>query len=151
MRRLKICVPFGMDYVVHIFNFCIEDSVFPKVWKSSIIRPLPKSKNVNSLKDLRSISILPSLDKIVERCIDWQLRELVNAHNVLPPSQSGFRPSFNSVSAVTHVVDDILRASDAGKVTVLVLLDFSRAFDTIHYQILLRALCVVLVLRQCLL
>lgn len=139
-KTLNMCVPVLIDYVTHIFNFCIENSQFPKTWKSSIIRPLPKTSNVNSIQDLRPISILPTLGKIFERCIESQLREFVNVYDVLPPYQSGFRPGFSSVSAVTHVVDDVLRASDAGNATVLVLLDFSRAFDTIHHKVLLNVL-----------
>ncbi|GJQ84343.1 hypothetical protein Trydic_g5281 [Trypoxylus dichotomus] len=92
------------------------------------------------MKDLRLSSILPALSKIFERCVNEQLREFVDSTNILPDHQSGVRPLHSSTTALSHVVNHILQATDNGDVTVLILLDLSRAFDTVHYDILLRIL-----------
>lgn len=139
-HMLKICVPLLMDYILHVFNFCIERSTFPDSWKSSLIRPLPKTSSPEDFKDLRPISLLPALSKVFERCIENQLRGFICDTNALPEYQSGFRSGYGCATALTNVVDDILKATDNGEVTVLVLLDFSKAFDTIHHDILLEVL-----------
>lgn len=53
--------------------------------------------------------------------------------------QSGFRFGYSCVTALTDIIDDIIRDSDKGQTTVI-LLDFSKTFDTINHEILLSVL-----------
>ncbi|KAI5732377.1 hypothetical protein M8J77_025851 [Diaphorina citri] len=57
--------------------------------------------------------------------------------NVLDPFQSGFRRQHCTATALVKVTDDIRLSLDAGKVTFLVLLDMSKAFDSVDFDILL--------------
>lgn len=59
---------------------------------------------------------------------------------MLPLTQSGFRPGHSCCGALLNVTDDIITACDNGCLTVLVLLDYSKAFDTINHEILLSIL-----------
>lgn len=88
------------------------------------------------MKDLRPISLLPALSKVLEKIISTQLSEHVNKHNFLPVTQSGFRAGYSCTTAMLNVTDDILSASDRGCVTALVLLDYSKAFDTVNHMVL---------------
>jgi hypothetical protein len=58
----------------------------------------------------------------------------------LPPKQSGFRKKRSTATALLDVIDDILAAGNEGYATILVLLDYSRAFDTINTTLLLSKL-----------
>lgn len=91
-------------------------------------------------KDLRPVSILPALSKVVERIVEQQLRRYLDENKFLPLYQSGFRSGHSCLTALTCVVDDIITALDRGMVTVLVLLDYSRAFDTVNHTLLLNCL-----------
>ena len=51
-------------------------------------------------------------------------------------TQCGFRSNFSTSTALITVLDSIIFAVDSGKVSVLVLLDFSKAFDTINHCLL---------------
>ncbi|CAH2109119.1 unnamed protein product [Euphydryas editha] len=51
--------------------------------------------------------------------------------------QSGFRKGHSTTTALGDVVDNILFAQDRGEITALVLLDYSRAFDTLNIPLLL--------------
>lgn len=137
---IKLCCPYLLPYLTHIINFCIKKSVFPLAWKIANVTPVPKVANPETVKDLRPINILPVLSKILEGILNVQLREHLESNGVLPLTQSGFRKGHSCCSALLNVTDDIFAACDNGYVTVLVLLDYSRAFDTINHEILLSIL-----------
>ena len=61
-------------------------------------------------------------------------------HEILDKFQSAYRPGFSTESALLRVLNDILCSVDTGKVSLLVLLDLSAAFDTINHQLLLERL-----------
>lgn len=137
---LQLCCPFLIPHITHIINCCLETSVFPLVWKKAIVYPLPKTRNPTEFSHLRSISILPTLSKVLEKVLEIQIREFLNSKELIPPKQSGFRANYSCTTALCNVTDDIFRASDAGKVTVLILLDYSKAFDMINHKMLISIL-----------
>lgn len=137
---INLCIPFLLPYLTHIINYCIVNSVFPHDWKRAIIIPLPKKTAPEELKDLRPISILPTLSKIIERVLEGQLRIHLEINQVIPEMQSGFKSGHSCTTALLHVMDDVISATDQDKLTILVLLDYSKAFDTIKHKILLSLL-----------
>lgn len=63
-----------------------------------------------------------------------------------PPFQKAI-PSINQpvsvveeTTALRNIEDDVLRATDQGKLTVLILIDFSRGLATINYSLLISIL-----------
>lgn len=134
---LLYCCPVILPYIAHIFNFCFESQTFPLMWKQSHIIPLPKVNNPGELKDLRPISILCSLSKALEKIIERQIRQHFNTYKILPEHQSGFRPGYSCSTALAKVTDDLFSAIDENKLCVLILLDYSKAFDRINHDLLL--------------
>nr|XP_022910667.1 uncharacterized protein LOC111421719 [Onthophagus taurus] len=140
IKMLLLCCPLILPYICHIINYCIQGSVFPDCWKTALITPIPKSSNPSQLKDLRPISILPVISKILEKIIADRLREHLDKFNILPMRQSGFRKGYSCTAALLDVTDDIVREIDQKNVTILILLDYSKAFDTVHHKTLLSML-----------
>ena len=127
-QMLKYSSPFIDKYITHIVNCCIEANYFPDPWKISIGKPLSKVANPVSFNDLRIISILPVLSKVMEKLLSGQLYEHCISHKILPDYQCGFRKGFSTAVALTNVTDDIFLATDKKQCSVLVLLDYSKAF-----------------------
>ena len=68
-------------------------------------------------------------------------------NNLCNPSQSAYRIGHSTETALLRVVNDLLNAMDEDKISVLLLLDLSAAFDTIDHQILLSRLETVFGIR----
>ncbi|CAH2091002.1 unnamed protein product [Euphydryas editha] len=129
-----------MPTICHIFNFSLTSKTFPNAWRLANVLPIPKLSNPSLPSHYRPISILPFLSKILERIIHFQLTLFIIRHNILTPYQSGFRPGHSTVTALTKVFDDIRFGMDNRQVTILALLDFSNAFNTVDHEILLAIL-----------
>ena len=140
LSMLSYCCPHIIPFIVHLINSCIENSYFPDAWKSSFLLPIPKVPVPDDLKDLRPISILPTLSKAFERILEGQIQEYSLLNNLLPSAQSGFRKDHSCTTALLKVTDDILQAADRGELTALILLDYSKAFDKLDHQLLLAIL-----------
>lgn len=76
------------------------------------------------------------MSKILERIIDKQVGNFVRENSILPCTQSGFRGNHSTNTALLKVSDDIFRATDKGQNTCLMLLDYSKAFDTLDHNLL---------------
>lgn len=120
-----------------IINFSFSSGTFPAMWKLAHVIPLPKTSNPTSFSQYRPISILPVLSKIIEHFVNRRLLSHLHKHNLLNRFQSGFRPGHSTVTALVKVTDDIRFNIENKKLTVLVLLDFSSAFNTVDFDILL--------------
>lgn len=137
---IKYCCPFILPYVTHVINFCLVNGVFPECWKFAQVIPVPKAATVSGLSDLRPISILPVLSKVLERVVDEQLRQYLRKHDMLPSHQSGFRPGYSCTTALLEITDDIFRAIDSKSLALVVALDYSKAFDMLNHTLMLSIL-----------
>ncbi|CAK1588448.1 unnamed protein product [Parnassius mnemosyne] len=137
---IKLTLPRTLAIITAIVNQSIKTGVFPDIWKRALVKTIPKKSNPNELKDLRPISILPLMSNIVEKVVSQQLLEFLNVNNILPQKQSGFRNGHSTATALLDVVDEVLSEADSGNGTILVLLDFSRGFDTINHDLLMSKL-----------
>jgi len=137
---IQLCAHVVVHFIRHIFNCILESSTFPDCWKKSLILPFPKNKNPKQMSDLRPISVLPVLSKVFEKLVAEQLRTHLIHCDILPKTQSGYRPGYGCSVALLDLIDDICRALDDGELTALVLLDYSKAFDTINHSLLLSIL-----------
>jgi Reverse transcriptase (RNA-dependent DNA polymerase) len=131
MSFIKLLVPIILPILTHIFNYIFTTSEFPQRWKTSIVIPVPKKINPSLLSDYRPISLLPCFSKMFEVVMARQMTEHINMNRLLSPFQSGFRCGHSTSTAVLKVSEDIRSNLGERQATVLVLLDFSQAFDTV--------------------
>jgi hypothetical protein len=137
---IVLCCPFIIPHLTYLINCCILQSYFPKNWKFANVIPLPKKNNPTEFGHLRSISLLPVLSKVLEKVMEQQISLYVQNKNILPIKQSGFRKGHSCTSALADVTDDIVSGQDRGEATVLVLLDYTKAFDMLQHDILIAIL-----------
>ena len=101
--------------------------------------PIHKSGNPSNYMPI-SISILPSISKILEKTVYTQPSSFLDTNELLSSRQFGFRLNSSTVLATTKFCDKELKSMDEGEFTVAVFLDLAKAFDTVKHRILLRKL-----------
>lgn len=89
---IKLTLDVTLPVITDIINKSIETLTYPACWKRALIRPIPKKNCVEQLKDLRPISILPVLSKVLERTILNQMLNYLDTNNIIPKFQSGKQP-----------------------------------------------------------
>jgi hypothetical protein len=114
----------------------------PSELKVARVVPLLKKPGIDpeELKNYRPISNLKFLFKTIERIASSQLNAYLQ-DSLFAPMQSAYRKYHSTETALLRVQNDLLRAVDQHQEAVLILLDFSAAFDTIDHDILLHRLC----------
>ena len=133
-------MPYCGKAVINIINTSILDNVYPEIWKKAIITPLCKiSKPLNN-NDLRPVSILPAISKIIEKHLHNQIVSFVDSNKLIPECQSGFRKNYSTTTCLLKLVNDIRTNQENKNMTCLSLLDFSKAFDTLDHSLLLAKL-----------
>ena len=80
---------------------------------------------------------MSDLSKVFERIVHRKIVSYAEAYNIFDPRQSGYRTGYSTQTALIRVCDDIRNAIDERCLTILVLFDFSKAFDTISHSLLL--------------
>jgi hypothetical protein len=98
--------------------------------KSSSLDPL-------SLENYRPISNLQFMSKLLERVAAKRLQQYLEVNQLLNHHQSAYRRFSSTETAMTLIIDEIARNSDAKKLSVLILLDMSAAFDTVCHSMLI--------------
>ena len=119
-----------------LFNKCLTLNTFPDKWKQAMVTPLKKEGFSNNVSGLRPISVLPLPGKILEKLIHNQLYTYINNNNLISEYQGGFRPKHSTHSTIAQFTDYIYTNINQNKLTHSIFIDFSKAFDTINYNIL---------------
>ena len=70
LDMILLCISRILPFVTNIINSCLLESTFPKSWKISKILPITKKLNIESYNDLKHISILPILSKVIEKIMN---------------------------------------------------------------------------------
>ena len=126
--------------ICSIWNSSFQDGYIPPIWKAANTCPLPKvSPPTNIKKDLRPISLTPTLSKGIElHARDWFLN-FFKPH--IDEFQYGSQSESSTVIALAQLLHNWLLNIDSGKKVIRILLiDFSKAFDLVDHNILIEKL-----------
>ena len=140
VKFIKPVAKYITSPLTHIINSFIKTNSFSDVWKLARISPIPKTDNPVNEHDMRPISILPALSTVYERLVHHQVIEYINSRDLLKDNISGFRKGHSTTTALLGIRDDIIRVMKRGEITLMIMADFSKAFDTIKYKTVLRKL-----------
>ena len=136
-KLLKHILPDISKPLTHVINLSLKTGQVPELMKESIIVPIFKDGDQQELGNHRPISLLNSISKIYEKVVHKQLYRYVSENNILSNRQYGFRNNSSCEHAMTDLLFTIEQNKKEKKITNLVFIDLSKAFDTISFEILL--------------
>lgn len=128
--------------ICSLCNSSLQTGVMPASQKHAIVLPRLKKTTMDpdTLSSYRPISNLSFLSKFVERIAMSRFVRHAETYSLFPARQSSYRQGYSTETAIVSVHNDLVRAVDEQRVTGLVLLDLSAAFDTVDHDILLSVL-----------
>lgn len=128
---LRKAWPILAQDITHLFSACIEDAIFPEIWKDAklVVRPKPEKTDRSSPKSYRPVSLLPALAKALETLIIQDLEEETGLNDY--GAQHGFVPGRSTITAMKNLynwVDD-----SRSRHVIGVFLDITGAFDNVGW------------------
>jgi hypothetical protein len=128
--------------ITKIVNESLKTGTVPDMFKHAEITPILKKENLDKdvLSNYRPISNLQFLSKLTEKLVCCRLKKHLEDNKLWSPMQSAYRQYHSTETALIRVQSDIIESISRKKLTALILLDLSAAFDTVDHQILLSRL-----------
>ena len=139
-RVLKDSLPVILPSITSIMNYSFYTGTFVRAWKIAEVTPILKSGNSEDPSNNRPISPLAILSKVSERLANGKFFDYFTANKILAKTESGDQKLYSTETAVLCATDELLQAIDDKKISALVLLNMSKAFDSIRHDILLQKL-----------
>ena len=115
----------------------MNQGIFPTEMKLANVIPLYKANNPDVFNNYRSVSLLCTLSKVLERVMYSRLIEYLETFRILSDNQFGFRKWHSSYMALMQLMHQLIKSLEKGETVIGVFLDFLKAFDTVDHDILL--------------
>ena len=138
VNLLKCIIESIAEPISALINIFMNKGMFPDKMKIAKVCPIFKSGEKSKFINYRPISILPSFSKIFEKVIARRLLSFIKQHDILSPSQFGFREAHSTSMALMNFYDKVTEAISKGEFCIGILIDLSKAFDTIDHDILFK-------------
>ena len=92
------------------------------------------------IKNYRPINCLPLINTIIEKLLHKRFIDYLESNDILFPDQYGFRKNHSTSDAVLKLLDKIYDGYNRDQFLGTVMLDHSKAFDTVDHGILMSKL-----------
>lgn len=114
-----------------LINKSLEEGIYPQCLKTTIIVPIYKKGNKNDPQNYRPISLLSTLNKILEKVLHNRITKHIQRKNIINSKQYAFQKQSGTVSAAYDLTNNIKKELDQNKTVVAIFIDMKKAFDTV--------------------
>ena len=137
---LKHCAEEISPVLQIIYSQSLDSGSLPTDWLAAIVCPIHKKGSRTEPSNYRPISLTSVCSKVMEHIINHTIIEHLNSNNILINNQHDFRSQHSCVTQLIDLVEDLSFAMDHQRQVDVILLDFSKAFDNVPHQRLLKKL-----------
>ncbi|GBM00927.1 putative RNA-directed DNA polymerase from transposon BS [Araneus ventricosus] len=138
---IKGCAEFLVYPLFALFNLSLKINTFPHACKLTKIVPVFKKSNAEECKKYRPIAILSPLSRIFEIIIHKKL--LPQVKNLISFAQHGFMTIHSTYTNLLCLTDKNISAFEDNCQLDVIYTDFSKAFDSIDFGILMKKLKII--------
>ena len=149
-KVFKDSLPTTLPVITHLINSLFASNCFAQTWKSAVIIPNLKSGDPDEPENTRPISLLPIMWKVCEKAAHTQFMDFLDKNSKVFGLHSWNRKFHYTETALLHYTDHLLKNMAEKRISVVVLLDMSKAFDSIQHDNLLSKLYLLGVLASAL-
>ena len=121
-----------------LFNESINVGVFPDKLKTGRVVPLFKDGSKTNILNYRPISTLSIYSKIFEKLVHKRMVSFISRYSLIKPNQYGFQTNKSTSDAIIELLENVNDSFNENKHYLSIYLDFSKAFDTVCHEILLK-------------
>ena len=121
-----------------IFNNCLDQGIFPNRLKLADISPIFKAGDSSVKKNYRPVSVLDTISKLFEKLINKQFVTYIEQH--LSQYLCGYRKGYSTQYALLSLIEMWNQFRDKNGFSAAILMDLSKAFDTINHDLLIAKL-----------
>ena len=139
LQLLKDSVDISASFLLNVWNEeIIQQKAFPNELKCADVTPVFKKGDSTLSKNYRPVSVLPVVSKVFERIIQKQMLDHIEMN--LSEKLCGYRKGFNAQHALIRLIEKWRASLDRKGYAGAVLMDLSKAFDTINHDLLIAKL-----------
>ena len=137
---LKHCAEEISPVLQIIYSQSLDSGSLPTDWLAANVCPIHKKGSRTERSNYRPISLTSVCSKVMEHIIYHTIIEYLNSNNILINNQHSFRSQHSFVTQLIDLVEGLSFAMDHQRQVDVILLDFSKAFDNVPHQRLLKKL-----------
>ena len=128
------------EVICSMVNKSMSLGTFPDPLKIAKIVPIHKNGDKRLPCNYRPIAMLPYLSKVFEKIIHIRLAGYFSQNSLFSSSQFGFRKNMSTLDAIVKFTEIVYDSINDKQSILNVLIDFSKAFNTVNINILLKKL-----------
>src|ERR1700677_1606878 len=132
---LKRGWPSVKDFLIDIFDACIQLGHHPQRWKEAVVVVIPKpdKPDYSHAKAHRPISLLETMSKLLEKAVAKRFQHDIVKHELIPTNQFGGRAHSSCLDAGLTLLHDVQRAHSIGLKVGILLFDVRGFFDHVNH------------------
>ncbi len=104
------------------------------MWTAADVQLIPKKTGVSALSNLRPISLLSIVGKLMEAVVQARISCMAEARGWFRPNQAGFRAERSALDSLAELQQRAHSAWARGNCLVAVAVDISQAFDDVWHD-----------------
>ena len=133
----EICEPL-LPALKYIVNESMKLGIFPTIMKLAEVVPLFKSGKSEIVGNYQPISLLMTISKVLEKVVYNRVYSFLTETGQIYEYQYGYRSHHSCEPAIGQLVSQVIKNLELKKATISVFLDFSKAFDRLQHDIILK-------------